>query len=133
MQFVMGDFWPGNLVVALDGDGRLKQISVLDWELSKLGLAGVDVGQFSAELYLLKRCHEAECGETATVMLEHFLETYKPTDDELRRAAVHMGSHLVVVPVYAPKGDRQTTSAVTAEGVRMMVEPEKAVIYKLRR
>jgi 5-methylthioribose kinase len=133
MQFVMGDFWTGNLAVALDKDGKLKQIFVVDWEVSKLGLAGIDVGQFSAELYLLKRCHGAVCGEAASAMLEHFLEAYEPTDEELRRAVVHLGCHLVVIPSFTTKGDSEITRAVAAEGVEVMVDPEKAAVYQLRR
>ncbi len=49
---VMGDFWPGNVMISLGedemGDRIIKRIYVVDWELVKPGVAGLDVGQFIA-------------------------------------------------------------------------------------
>ncbi|KAJ3480842.1 hypothetical protein NLJ89_g12256 [Agrocybe chaxingu] len=49
-SFVMGDFWPGNLMVALDEGGNLKHIYILDWELAKTGRVHRDgftgIGEF---------------------------------------------------------------------------------------
>ena len=129
----MGDFWPGNVAVSLDEEGKLKEINVLDWELCKLGLAGMDIGQFCGELYLLTRFHEEVCRETGRAMIEHFLLGYQPTESELRRAGVHVGSHLVVIPSFVVKGGSEIRRAVAAEGVEVMEYPEKGIIYKLRR
>lgn len=128
----MGDFWPGNVAVAVDEEGKLKEINVLDWELCKLGLAGMDVGQFSAELYLLTRFNGEVCGETGRVMMECFLEEYQPTEGEVRRAGVHVGSHLVVIPSFTVKGTSEIRRAVAAEGIEVMEYPEKGIIYELR-
>ncbi|KIY50668.1 hypothetical protein FISHEDRAFT_71707 [Fistulina hepatica ATCC 64428] len=47
---VMGDFWPGNILVQLGSTYGLPQISIIDWELAKAALRGVDFGQFCAEM-----------------------------------------------------------------------------------
>ena len=61
----MGDFWPGNMMVVLDGDRNLERIYVLDWELSRTGLPGADIGQFCAEIHLLRR-FEADAKDSAS-------------------------------------------------------------------
>jgi len=55
---VMGDFWPGNVIVVFSPNdpSAIKRIYILDWELTKPGIAGLDVGQFLAEMHLLRRC-----------------------------------------------------------------------------
>ncbi|KAI6047831.1 kinase-like domain-containing protein [Pisolithus marmoratus] len=62
-----GDFWPGNIMVCLrrgmDGTAEaLEKLYVLDWELAKTGLPGLDLGQCCAELYLISRFHPLSQG-----------------------------------------------------------------------
>jgi aminoglycoside phosphotransferase (APT) family kinase protein len=45
-----GDFWPGNVLINLSasegGERVIETISVVDWELAKPGLPGLDIGEF---------------------------------------------------------------------------------------
>lgn len=99
---MMGDFWPGNLVVRLKGD-EVEQIYVLDWELCRPGIVAMEVGQFCAELVMLRRFGG---GERAQCVLEGFLEGYRVEGEMWRQTAVHMGVHGVVM---APRmwGDKE--------------------------
>ncbi|KIK12034.1 hypothetical protein PISMIDRAFT_689864 [Pisolithus microcarpus 441] len=75
-----GDFWPGNVVVCLrrGTDGKveaLKKLCVLDWEVAKTGLPGLDLGQFCAELYLISRFHPHR-KESATAVMTSLLSAW---------------------------------------------------------
>lgn len=75
-----GDFWPGNVVVCLrrGTDGKveaLKKLCVLDWEVAKTGLPGLDLGQFCAELYLISRFHPRR-KESATAVMTSLLSAW---------------------------------------------------------
>ena len=112
--FVMGDFWPGNILVDVgeeererDGDeqGQVQQQPpslVVDWEVAKAGQAGLDVGQFCAELATLRRLRPDERAEAAGETLASFVRAYfagdvGPRAEETRRVAVgHFGVHLAV-------------------------------------
>ena len=118
----MGDFWPGNLMVRLDTAGGLERIYVVDWELAKAGLHGVELGQFCAEMHLLRRCYPEVCGETASAALKAFLEEYKPDDEVARSAVVRWGTHMVVLGARVEWGDKATSRAVVLEGVRYVVD-----------
>jgi 5-methylthioribose kinase len=125
----MGDFWPGNIVIALDSRGNLKRILVLDWELAKIGLPGVELGQFCAEIHLLRRCVPA-AKDSASRILSTFLEAYSSADSPdvsiSRDALVHWGAHLVVLTPRVPWGDKDTTRKVVEEGVRILVGASSA-------
>ena len=127
----MGDFWPGNLMVSLNDKGDLKNIQVLDWELTKTGLTGIDVGQFSAEIHLLRRFHPEVCKETATALLEHFLREYKrtgdPTIEDMQRASAQVGAHLVILAGRIPWGEKELTREVVMEGVQILVGKTKVI------
>lgn len=122
----MGDFWPGNLSLSFDETGELKQIWVLDWELCKPGLLGVELGQFSAELVLLMRFNADICGHTANIILDDFLGVYSthiiPDLELCKRTIVHLGGHLVTLTPRIEWGNKETTQEVVKEGVRLMVE-----------
>lgn len=75
-----GDFWPGNVVVRLrrgvDGKAEaLEKLYVLDWEVAKTGLPGLDLGQFCAELYLISRFHPHR-KESATAVMTSLLSAW---------------------------------------------------------
>jgi len=124
--FVMGDFWPGNLALSFDDSGNVRQIWVLDWELCKPGVLGVELGQFSAELVLLMRFKADICGHTAGAMLGDFLEAYStfivPDLEMCKRTIVHLGGHLVTLTPRSDWGDKETTQEVVKEGVKLMIE-----------
>jgi len=113
-------------MVQLDEAGGLKQIYVLDWELAKEGLTGIEVGQFAAEIHLLRRCNADVCKDTASLVLKHFLEEYKkaaePDSEVLRRAVVHWGTNMAVLGARVKWGDKELSRAVVLEGVRILVD-----------
>ena len=115
---MMGDFWPGNVVLRFDEGGEVEQVYVLDWELCRPGIVGMEVGQFCAELVLLRRFG---AGERAQSVLEGFLEGYKGQmkvkEEMWRQTVVHMGVHGVVM---APRiwGDR---GKIVKEGLRLVL------------
>lgn len=124
---IHGDFWPGNILVALSGEGAdtvVERIWVVDWELAKPGLPGFDVGQFCAEVHLARRFFPA--GEAAaSAVLETFLKAYRAGNDEqsmYRLAGVaqtHLAAHLIVItPKNATWQDKNTVREVVLEGVR---------------
>ncbi len=118
----MGDFWPGNLMVRLDAAGALERIYVVDWELAKAGLHGVELGQFCAEMHLLRRCYPEVCGETASAALQTFLEAYKPDAEVARSAVVRWGTHMVVLVRGWSGGTRRRRVRLCLRGVRYVVD-----------
>jgi len=152
--FVMGDFWPGNVLVNVGdedkGDGQDSQASVsdsvpaapaalvvVDWEFAKAGLAGLDVGQFCAELATLRRLRPDSGGqrraEAAGETLASFVRAYfagdvTPEADETRRVGVgHFGVHLAVwTPRTGWDGGAGPTRALMLDGVARLVEGTNA-------
>jgi hypothetical protein len=126
----MGDFWPGNIMVCLspshnDSPPLLERVYILDWELAKPGLAGLDVGQFCAEMHLLRRFSPA-CDESVTTALDAFLRSYrnafKVGVEVTKDAAVHIGAHLVAWTPRVSWGSKERTREVVHEGVECLVE-----------
>lgn len=138
-----GDLWPGNLVVTLRRatDGTIEGVErlyVLDWELSKTGLPGLDLGQFCAELYILSEFHPAREEATRT-MIESFLGAYRERrgtdgDTELARTVVgHIGAHTVAwTPRASSWTGRQKTREMVEKGVEMLVLSEEGSELSLR-
>ncbi|KAH7914754.1 kinase-like domain-containing protein [Hygrophoropsis aurantiaca] len=123
-----GDFWPGNIMVsyctdAKDGISKLERLYVLDWELCKVGLRGLDLGQFCAEMHLLRHFH-ANCREPASMVIDSFLRAYSRSQDVdtllAQTALTHVGAHLVAWGPRVPWGDKEDTRAVVKEGVNML-------------
>ncbi|KAF8808046.1 hypothetical protein BYT27DRAFT_7099486 [Phlegmacium glaucopus] len=125
-SFVMGDFWPGNIMVSLNQKGDLEHLYILDWELTKAGLPGVEIGQFCAEIHMLRRFNPEVCQETATLVLEHFFKEYTRAGErdieQSRRAFVHMGVHLSILGARVEWGEKEVTRQVVLEGLRMVVD-----------
>lgn len=121
--FVMGDFWPGNVLVRQDDAEGEVQVMVVDWEVARLGLAGLDVGQFCAELATVRQLRP-ERAEAAGEVLKSFVRAYfagdvGPEADERRRVAVgHFGVHLAVwTPRTGWNAGPEATRAVVLNGV----------------
>jgi hypothetical protein len=145
--FVMGDFWPGNVLVVVggeedgDGDGDANEQGqgqgkgqqqpcfVVDWELAKPGLAGLDAGQLCAELATLRRLRPDERAEAAGETLGSFVRAYfagdvGPRAEETRRVAVgHFGAHLAVFTARTGwDGGAGPTRTLVLDGVARVVE-----------
>lgn len=134
---VMGDFWPGNILVRLrrdsEGERQVERIFVIDWELAKPGLAGLDVGQFCAEMLLLQYFNE-ESKSAASGMTAAFLHGYRTEHgaglDVARTALVHIGAHLIAWTPRIPWGSNELTREVVTRGIEYVVEGDRAdVVY----
>ncbi|GLB43504.1 putative phosphotransferase enzyme family protein [Lyophyllum shimeji] len=134
--FVMGDFWPGNVMVTLDSNQQLRRLYILDWELAKPGLPGVELGQFCAEMHLLQRFVPVAQDAASTVLnafLRAYAKAYAPDVEVARNALVHWGTHLVVWTPRVPWGDKETTRKVVEEGLQIILGAAGAKEDELRR
>ncbi|KAG0701720.1 kinase-like domain-containing protein [Suillus ampliporus] len=127
--FTHGDFWPGNIMVSLrrvseGGVPTLEKLYVLDWELAKAGLRGLDIGQFCAEMRQLQQFYPSRQEEASTIM-RSFLSAYRGgsgPDEALARVAIaHVGAHLVAWTPRVLWGDREETRKMVSEGVELLV------------
>lgn len=122
----MGDFWPGNMMVRTDAQGEVERIYVGDWEMAKVGLPGMDVGQFASEVHLLRRCNPETCKDTAPILLENYFKEYKavcgPLPEVARTAIVLWGTHMVIWGPRVDWGGREITREIVLEGVQMLVD-----------
>jgi len=133
---VMGDFWPGNVLVSLtdeerlDGDGRpvgvgVDGVYVIDWEMAKTGLAGLDIGQFVAELQLICEFKPEE-REAASNVRDAFLRAYGESMGTglgvARRALTHVGAHLVAWTVRTSWEGKEKLREVVRKGVDLLVQ-----------
>lgn len=142
---VMGDFWPGNVLISLaekpaaDADGPavgIEKAYVVDWELVRTGLAGLDIAQFVAELQLI--CEfKPEGKEAASSVRDAFLSAYRQTAGVeggnlgvARRALTHIGAHFVAwTPRVGWEGKDKVRETVR-KGVDLLVEgPEGTEEY----
>ncbi|KAL4069802.1 kinase-like domain-containing protein [Scleroderma yunnanense] len=123
-----GDFWPGNIMVSLrrGADGRieaLERLYVLDWEVAKTGLPGLDLGQLCAELHLVGRFHPHR-EESTNTTIKSFLSAYRQNravDPAIAHVTLsHIGAHLVALTPRIPWGGRERTREVVQEGVELL-------------
>ncbi|KAJ3845307.1 hypothetical protein F5878DRAFT_689607 [Lentinula raphanica] len=122
--FVMGDFWPGNILLSLDSQtGAVNRISIVDWELSKTGEPGLDLGQFTAEVDLLRKFNPS-FKVAGTKMLSAFHSSYSAKEDIARMAVVHWGAHLIAWTPRVPWGSKEDTREMVAKGIKLIVAEE---------
>ncbi|VDB84176.1 unnamed protein product [Peniophora sp. CBMAI 1063] len=120
---VMGDFWPGNILVRLSSDGELERLVIVDWELARSGLAGLDVGQFAGDVRVLKQFVRSarECAdELVGALLRAYAARRSGQDGAWAGvAAGHVGAHLVVWGSRIPYAGRtrELTRELVEEGV----------------
>ena len=111
-------------MVNLDQDQQLRHLYILDWEMAKTGIPGVELGQFCAEMHLLTRFDDV-AREPASIVLSNFLEAYPrisiPDHRFARDALAHWGGHLVILTPRLPWGDKPSTRKVVMEGVEFLV------------
>jgi Phosphotransferase enzyme family len=133
--FVMGDFWPGNVLVcdedekkgdsAVDG-GRLM---VVDWEIARPGMAGMDVGRFCAEFATVRQLWP-ERAEAAGEILKHFVRAYfagdvgsSEVEETWRVALSQFGVHLAVwTPKTGWNAETEATREAVLNGVERLVQ-----------
>jgi thiamine kinase-like enzyme len=124
---IMGDFWTGNIVIQLkesdSGEQQLQNVLVVDWEISKFGTPGNDVGQFTAEIYLPYTFAPA-CSHAADAIMKNFCLSYRSGVKEFDASLVnvarkHLGSHIVVLaPSISPwNSDKLTVRKAVEEGL----------------
>jgi 5-methylthioribose kinase len=128
-SFTHGDFWAGNIMVSLlkesdEGTPRLGKLYVLDWEMAKAGLQGLDIGEFCVEMHLLQQFYPSR-QEGASAIIRSFLSSYnriRGSDEALARVAiVHIGAHLVAwTPQLLRWGGREKIRGAVAEGVEFL-------------
>ncbi|KAE9409172.1 hypothetical protein BT96DRAFT_984905 [Gymnopus androsaceus JB14] len=119
--FTMGDFWPGNILLSLDPHtGNVEGIDVVDWELSKTGLPGLDLGQFTAEVDLLRKFYPS-FEDSGTKMIGALYGSYSASEDVARTAAIHWGAHLIAWTPRVHWGEKEDTRVMVANGVKLMV------------
>ncbi|KAF9270753.1 hypothetical protein L218DRAFT_976431 [Marasmius fiardii PR-910] len=126
-DFVMGDFWTGNILLDLVDDGSdIKHIFVIDWEIAKPGLQGLDVGQFCAEVDLIRRYYPSKA-DVSSKIIASFYTSYSNLDAKkdvglYQRALAHWGAHLVVWTPRVEWGGPEETRVVVKDGVELLLE-----------
>ena len=138
--YTMGDFWTGNIIVQISqgasGTGeekqqRVERIFVVDWEVTKPGLAFLDVGQFVAEMHTLYRFHE-RTQESVESALRAFFAAYKANgvhvDEAFVRAALtHIGAHLVVITPWVGWSPKEILREVVLEGTEYLLQERREI------
>ncbi|KAG7099764.1 hypothetical protein E1B28_001577 [Marasmius oreades] len=126
-DFVMGDFWTGNILLDLvDGGSDINHIFVVDWEAARPGLQGLDVGQFCAEVDLTRRFHPSNAS-VASKMITSFYHSYSNLDAKknvalYQSALAHWGAHLIVWTPRVRWGGSEETRVVVKDGVELLLE-----------
>ena len=114
-----GDFWCGNMILSQDG----KIMTIGDWEMVRRGNGATDIGQFSAEAYLLDRFRGGKD------MLNPFLRAYKEKvkidRDFAIRVAVHCATHLIYWPSSVHWVEKDETIKLAKEACDVLVMVEK--------
>jgi len=124
---VMGDFWTGNVSVQLsasdDAKQQIQNVIVLDWEISKLGTPGNDVGQFAAETYL-PMVFFPECANAVQALMKSFCAAYQGGVRDFDASLVdiackQLGSHLIALtPTIPPwRENKPKVRSTVEEGV----------------
>ncbi|KND00477.1 uncharacterized protein SPPG_04793 [Spizellomyces punctatus DAOM BR117] len=105
---IMGDFWPGNIIVESDATGRyLGKLWIVDWEVCRYGLRAMDVGQFSAEAYLLSHFRNPVARSMLTAFHRAYVTGFLKGKPEglrrtfMRQVSVQFGSHIVAWAEFA--------------------------------
>jgi hypothetical protein len=108
-----GDFWPGNILVKTSP----LRLTIVDWEMTRRGNGATDVGQFSAEAWLLDRFRGGKG------LLQAFLNGYIAEKEQgwsledARRVAIQFGTHLAYWTTRVVWGNRDETIECVSLGV----------------
>ncbi|USP75892.1 hypothetical protein yc1106_03166 [Curvularia clavata] len=112
-----GDFWPGNILVRVNGDSSAG-LTIVDWEMVRRGTSATDVAQFAAEAFLLDRFRGGK-GLRASFLSKYFTArkgsgTLGKT--WLRRLVVHWAVHVAFWPTRVEWTDREGTQKLVDIG-----------------
>jgi len=111
------------MLVKLDAAGKLEHILVVDWEVTKTGITSIEVGQFAAEMHLLRICIPG-CAKTAPTVLQNYLEAYGPlSNEEKERMMRHIGTHMILLADIW----ESDTEAIVSEGLRILLNKDGGV------
>jgi 5-methylthioribose kinase len=90
-----GDLWPGNILFN-EEELDTGKLTIIDWEMARIGNGVTDIGQFAAESYFLDRFRGGRG------LLQAFLRAYvaeRPLSrSDAERVAVHFGTHIAFWP-----------------------------------
>jgi len=132
----MGDFWTGNIIVQLSDpkDGEevaLEKVLVVDWEITRIGIAGNDVGQFLAEMITPSKFYP-DCRLVVEDAILAFGQAYKQSyagfqDEMVCVAAMQTGSHLINLTPRVASWNNQTAMVreTALEGMKYLTEGHK--------
>ena len=121
----MGDLWQGNILV--DAHQHPLRFYILDWELTRTGLPGSEIGHFCANLHALRRSNQVASGP-ASVILESFIDAYSRISNHdaclVQDALAHWGINNVY---WSPRDpplacDRELVHELVREGVQFTVQ-----------
>ncbi|KLO10107.1 hypothetical protein SCHPADRAFT_892579 [Schizopora paradoxa] len=116
-SFTVGDFWTGNTVVDTEPDTRegregymrMKRVFIVDWEVSKPGIASIDVAQYAAELHTARAFFPGKDGHSSVDdILPAYFKAYAAArtaplaPEDLQRMSTHLGAHMAVVTPRMP-------------------------------
>jgi thiamine kinase-like enzyme len=129
-----GDFWPGNFVIddtPHEANKNAPILTLVDWEMVRIGNGATDVGQFAAEAWLLDRTRGGKG------MMESFLEAYlrnrKLSDEDKIRVVAHFGTHIAYWPSRIPWTDATGTKELISTGARLLEAVEANDIETLKK
>lgn len=99
-----GDFWPGNVMLQSNVPERGPYVvTVIDWEMVRVGNSATDVGQFAAEAFLLDKIY-GDKGLRAAFIKAYFKTSAVNYGSKERlypwmaRIAIHFAVHIAVWP-----------------------------------
>ncbi|KKZ61377.1 hypothetical protein EMCG_03983 [[Emmonsia] crescens] len=116
---VMGDFWPGNILLSFTDKEELDRLNVIDWEFTMLAPAFLDVGNFIGEVFLIHYFESND--EVYIVLLDAFMKAYRNLvqDIDPEKILAYAGAHIMLA---LPRRIESVRSRATRETARPLVE-----------
>ena len=121
----MGDLWHGNILV--DAHQLPLHFYILDWELTRTGLPGSEIGLFCANLELFLRGNQPISGPVS-VIIQGFIDAYSRISNQDACLGQDALAHWGIINVFwAPRdpplaGDRELVHELVREGVQFTVQ-----------
>jgi 5-methylthioribose kinase len=132
-----GDFWPGNFMledsesdIKVEEAERAPLLTIIDWELVRLGNGATDIGQFAAMAWLLDRFHGGK--SLMGSFLAAYLRERQLDEKDKIRVVVHFGVCLVFYTEASKLVDAEGTKEAVRVGKEMLEAVDVARPDKLR-